>query len=821
MSTSKDLSEGRGDNRLPPEGFASLRQSPDSETRHDNEEPVTVKPESASLQSSVRELSEREAHVSERTTALEKREAGLDDREARLDEERHRLDSRERKLRALEGDLTSRERTVQEQEIEAEAGFARRNREAVKALEAEHAALRSEIGEMRAEALEQLRQRLDREEHDRRTALDGELRRAREAAVANLRSELDEKRQRFDAEISSSRATIENERQRAADALTRRETDVACAEQACAERDKELLVRERQLEAGNEILREDRGLLERKIEGRAGERVDALEHAIRTKDQRIEALQNERDRYEKKVDAFEDVRRRFGYDEPEEVLKKIETMEAELDRLRKELNRRPSREDGDRLAELEEQRREWEREREEKARDLAELRAREGDWLLAVDERERLRDLRAIAERRREALQAEMEKLREDVGRLRSLYEQPKEREARIGVIEQPRFTDLPSEQRSPDITEMEWLDRTHQLCEKSGLGFPRRLLLAFHTSLKTADWAPLTVLGGVSGTGKSELPRLYARFGGLAFEPLSVQPNWDSPQSLFGFFNSVDNRFNATPLLRALVQSQRAPADNLGLRDRLLLVLLDEMNLSHVELYFSDLLSKLELRRGARVPVNIEVDLGAGLPEYPVPLGRNVLWVGTMNEDETTKSLSDKVLDRSNLLCFPRPHELRRRQEAMIEDPQPMLSMNTWNGWVCRRSDLSADEARRYKDVLERMNAHLERVGRALGHRVWQAVESYMANYPEVRVAKTSDDDEALHASLRTAFEDALVQKVMPKLRGIETTGKARTECLDPIVKLLADPELDLRLEEDFDLARSDGYAFVWRSAKYIEAGE
>jgi len=330
-------------------------------------------------------------------------------------------------------------------------------------------------------------------------------------------------------------------------------------------------------------------------------------------------------------------------------------------------------------------------------------------------------------------------------------------------------------------------------------------------------------VLGGVSGTGKSELPRVYARFGGLAFEPLSVQPNWDGPQSMFGFFNSVDNRFNATPLLRALVQSQHEPDSEIytgGLHNRLLLVLLDEMNLAHVELYFSDLLSKLEMRRGEKDDVTLEVDLGAGLEEYRVPLGRNVLWVGTMNEDETTKTLSDKVLDRSNLLGFPRPRELRRRLEAKLAERQPMLQLETWNSWLCQQSNLSVEEATKYKAVLEEINQHLERAGRALGHRVWQAVESYMANYPGVRTAKANGNDEELSKVLRSAFEDALVHKVMPKLRGIETTGQSKSECLDPIASLLANRDLGLQLSEDFELARSVGYAFVWRSAKYLEAG-
>ena len=140
------------------------------------------------------------------------------------------------------------------------------------------------------------------------------------------------------------------------------------------------------------------------------------------------------------------------------------------------------------------------------------------------------------------------------------------------------------------------------------GLHFNPRILKAFHTSLKTAEWSPLTVLAGVSGTGKSELPRLYSHFGGLFFEPLAVQPNWDTQESMLGFFNSIDNKFDAQPVLRFLAQSQKHWADKTddsegypGLADAVCLVLLDEMNLAHPELYFAEFLSKLELRRGKK----------------------------------------------------------------------------------------------------------------------------------------------------------------------------------------------------------------------------
>ena len=68
----------------------------------------------------------------------------------------------------------------------------------------------------------------------------------------------------------------------------------------------------------------------------------------------------------------------------------------------------------------------------------------------------------------------------------------------------------------------------------------------------------------------------------------------------------------------------------------------------------------------------------------------------------------------------------------------------------------------------------------------------------------------------MRTAFEDQLVQKVMPKLRGIETRGKGR-QSLQNIEDLLADEGFN-NLKDDFEIACEQGYGqFVWSSAKYL----
>ena len=169
----------------------------------------------------------------------------------------------------------------------------------------------------------------------------------------------------------------------------------------------------------------------------------------------------------------------------------------------------------------------------------------------------------------------------------------------------------------------------------------------------------------------------------------------------------------------------------------------------------------------------------------YKLPLGRNVLWAGTMNQDETTKSLSDKVIDRSIIINFPRPTELKRRLKLMPLDDSnrgPALHKTSWQSWVVQGSSFSEEEIKPFKEFIEKMNDALSVSGRALGHRVWQSIEYYMANYPDVRAAQRAKDKHLLAKAMHIAFEDQLVQKVMPKLRGIDTRGKSQTECLDKI---------------------------------------
>lgn len=384
------------------------------------------------------------------------------------------------------------------------------------------------------------------------------------------------------------------------------------------------------------------------------------------------------------------------------------------------------------------------------------------------------------------------------------------------------------------NLNEVLWLDGVYEACKTYGVEFDKRIFYAFHTALKIQDWSTITVLAGVSGTGKSELPKLYAAFGGFNFCSVAVQPNWDSQESMLGFFNSIDNKFEPEDVLRFLVQcTEEDPNSESGVNysDYMSIVLLDEMNLAHVEYYFAEFLSKLETRRSQDkydLP-SVSVKLGAGIAPYRLNMARTILWTGTMNQDETTKSLSDKVLDRGIVINFPRPTKLVGR-EKLKTIPQlirnmdrPKMYKGTFQGWVVR--DLSTlnewqrKELQSYKAIVESINAQLDGVGKALGHRVWQSIEFYIVNYPTVRALQESSESHMieLKKEMKIAFEDQVVQKIMPKLRGIDTRDKKGRHSLDNIERILIENGFK-SLQEDFQSAREQGYGqFMWNSARYL----
>lgn len=753
-----------------------------------------------------------------RTTADQQRvrEAELKTLTENISHGNEELLKRRREIADAEASVADRERAMRDREIESESGFAAINRSSLEKLTNQHMALRTEVDRVQAEldsarlkGIESLNAWLATERTTRVASLEAELLAENVRHKSALRSE----RELLAAALAEQRSQLENEQR----ALTKTRDELDAKEGDLYKLRREVALRAEESEGFREGMK-------REIEEQARDKVTALA-------QQIDALRGDHQQtletvssLQSQLNDYEHLFARFG-ESPDEWLRRFDIQTKRCKALEDELLARPSASDNQRLNVLIEKDRVLTADLVRLSSENSRLSAEQHKWTVSEAFVGQHKNLREIAERRLEVMVAEMTKYKEDINRLTKLHERPAERAARIGTIEIPVFTDIKRAPENAALKEIDWLDGIITACEASNMRFPKRLIHAFHTSLKTAEMAPLSILSGVSGTGKSALPKLYSRFGGLEFLALPVQPNWDSPQSLFGFFNSIDNRFNATDVLRAMVQMQHPPKHESyenGLSDRLLLILLDEMNLAHVEQYFSDLLSGLEERRGDDKGSFLNIDLGAGEKPYQLSLGRNVLWVGTMNEDETTKTLSDKVIDRANLLHFPRPKTLQSRPDLTLAPMRPLLAKATWDQWLVKTSPFAPEEMLPFRRGLEEINTRLEHVGRALGHRVWQSVEYFMANHPEVIDARKEGNSEALQRAMRRAYEDQLVLKVMPKLRGIETSGNSRRDCIEPIRSFIESPGLGLNLAEDFDIACRVGHgAFIWNSAKYLESDE
>ena len=372
------------------------------------------------------------------------------------------------------------------------------------------------------------------------------------------------------------------------------------------------------------------------------------------------------------------------------------------------------------------------------------------------------------------------------------------------------------------EVDERTLLTETARYIKGQKLNFPERVLNAFHTALKINDISPLVVLAGISGTGKSELPRRYAEGMGIHPVILAVQPRWDSPQDLFGFYNYLEGRYKATELARAMVQFELYNRDlwplpedwDYSRSDRMLLVLLDEMNLARVEYYFSEFLSRLETRRGInlenvgeRAKAEIALEMGSlhkGEKSIRLFPGHNVLFSGTMNEDETTQALSDKVLDRACVMRFGRPKKLSEQDDIPRTTPNENgLTFKQWQSFL--KSSLSATEKDRVNRWINKLNDAMEEINRPFGHRVAQAIHAYVANYPYW-----------VQDRVHLAMADQIEQRIMPKLRGIEIADADRP--LRQIQAIIEDCEDQLLLNAFKQGADSQQQIFIWRGLDRAE---
>ena len=319
-------------------------------------------------------------------------------------------------------------------------------------------------------------------------------------------------------------------------------------------------------------------------------------------------------------------------------------------------------------------------------------------------------------------------------------------------------------------------------LTEVSQAGhFPEPLVRRLNAGIWANKRRHFAVLTGLSGSGKTLLARSYGRaIAGKAdgrdsqLCTIPVQPGWYDPTALLGYVNPLQGEsYLRTPFLEFLLEAADSPA-------RPFTVVLDEMNLSRPEQYLAPILSAMET--GAPLNLHREGDIFDGIPSairYP----ENLAIIGTVNMDETTHGISDKVLDRAFTIEFWD------------------IDLASYPRWGQR--DLSDEKEKFARELLEKLMDSLKPARMHFGWRIVDDVLDYMVRV----IAHGGVNDPAV------MLDSVVYAKILPKLRG-DDSPRFR-EALDSCLKILGERGLTdchKKVEELKGDLEATGSARFWR---------
>ncbi|WP_318618035.1 AAA family ATPase [Sporosarcina sp. YIM B06819] len=330
-------------------------------------------------------------------------------------------------------------------------------------------------------------------------------------------------------------------------------------------------------------------------------------------------------------------------------------------------------------------------------------------------------------------------------------------------IAEEPSGTSLSEVADKLKVDEEAFMKQFIAETKRMNLKYKEEDLYNFHTCVKTGG---LTILAGMSGTGKSQLINAYQRGLNIdsdKFIMVPVSPTWTDDSDLIGYPDTINNVYRAADsgIVNLLIEAEKN-------RSETFIICFDEMNLAKVEHYFSQFLSVLEMDKGRRKLKLYNRELenrfynGSFFPPE-VNIGDNVIFTGTVNLDESTHHFSDKVLDRSNLLTL---HVEPFKRLLDIElTPAEKIDLKQKNSYVVhafihqdRKMVLTENEL----EFLWEVHLALGEISSALGigPRVVKQIDSYIKNLSNLTDCPIDR---------RRAFDLQFVQRVMPKIRGSE----------------------------------------------------
>ncbi len=293
-------------------------------------------------------------------------------------------------------------------------------------------------------------------------------------------------------------------------------------------------------------------------------------------------------------------------------------------------------------------------------------------------------------------------------------------------------------------------------ILEESGLLFSQRTISRLVSSLVTK---PFVILSGLSGSGKTKLAQAFTKWICQDDSQVCIVPvgaDWTNREPLLGYPNALQPDNYVKPengTLDLIIQANQRP-------DLPHFLILDEMNLSHVERYFADFLSVME--SGEEIPLFSKDNIIENIPSN-VSLPSNLFIIGTVNIDETTYMFSPKVLDRANAIEF----RVSKEEITHFFENKKEVDMSVLNtkGASMAKSFLKIAENKLFaeqdmsnvNETLVNFFGQLKKTGAEFGYR---SASEIIRLFNQLTIVD-SDLEE------NEKIDIAIMQKLLPKLHG------------------------------------------------------
>ena len=303
------------------------------------------------------------------------------------------------------------------------------------------------------------------------------------------------------------------------------------------------------------------------------------------------------------------------------------------------------------------------------------------------------------------------------------------------------------------------------------------RLFIASLASTK------LVILQGISGTGKTSLAYAWGKFLKHDSCIASVQPSWRDRTELFGYFNEFTKKFNETEVLKEIYQA--------GYTDDIYTVILDEMNISRVEYYFAEMLSILEMPNKDEWIVEIVPSAWKSDPvhlfEGKLKIPPNVWYIGTINNDDSTFMVTDKVYDRAM------PIDINDKGEVFTPKDIPAQDINY--SYLDKLFEDAINNYPIHEDVLQKVDEMDDYVIKHFRIAFGNRIVAHMRKFVPVYVACGGDEidgiDYFIARKILRKFEQLNIAYIRDEIDGFvkflnDEFGEGKmAECIEYLLRL------------------------------------